>query len=49
MVKDFQSFGGQDGYVITAAVLHMLMDVIDGSLQNAYPVRPNIDYGTKVL
>ena len=41
MVKGSQSFGGQDGYVIPVAVLHKQMDVIDGSLQSATPVRPN--------
>jgi hypothetical protein len=40
-VKGFQSFGGQDGYVIPVAVLHRLLDVIDGSGKSANPVRPN--------
>ena len=41
--------GGQDGSCNTAAVLHLELDVIDGSGQSVKPCPPDTAYGSKVL
>ena len=49
MMKEFQWFGGQDGFVIAAAVLHYQWLSLTACWRVPHPVRPKTNYDSKVL